>query len=88
MFEIIFQDAYPNGEIMLGLSSNGYSISDQVTSDLCPKCPPHSFVIYTPDRAYVFSADTFEDKQAWISTLNQTLAQPIGPQDDIHMLKI
>ncbi len=84
----ILQDAFPNGEVHLGLPSERYSVSEDVTADLCAKPPPHVFVVHTPDRDYVFAADSEDDKKAWLQTLEHTISQPIGPQDDLHMLKI
>ncbi|KAK7073745.1 hypothetical protein SK128_003843, partial [Halocaridina rubra] len=73
-------DAYPRGEIFLGYKDNNYNIKEGVPRG----CKDHdfSFSLITPDRTYVMSAPTSDERMRWMAAIRTVLERPLRPQDN------
>ncbi|KAG1683747.1 Arf-GAP with dual PH domain-containing protein 1 [Nymphon striatum] len=73
-------DAYPKGEIFLGYRYDGFAVKFGI--------PPGNkelnkgFTLKTPDRMYLLSAESDEDRQEWITILQKVIDRPLCPQDN------
>ena len=41
----------------------------------------YAFTLHTPDRDYIMSADTKEDRKKWMEALNTAIEKPLYPQE-------
>ena len=64
---IYTQDAFPLGEIIVGSSSEGFSVDENAPDELGGG--ENAFVFNTSTRTYPLLAETIEEKQDWISAL-------------------
>ncbi|XP_064107072.1 arf-GAP with dual PH domain-containing protein 1-like isoform X1 [Macrobrachium nipponense] len=73
-------DAFPRGEIFLGFKDDNYSVKEGVPRG----CKEHdfSFSLVTPDRTYVMSAATWDERARWMAAINAVLERPLRPQDN------
>ncbi|XP_037094176.1 arf-GAP with dual PH domain-containing protein 1-like [Pollicipes pollicipes] len=71
-------DPVPKGAIPIGDSSDY-----MVRLNVPPGSKDHgfSFTLRTPERTYLFSAQSDEERRAWMGVLNGLLEQPRTPQD-------
>lgn len=75
----IQQDPHPKGEVFLKNKGNNFSVREGV--------PPgrhdqdYAFTLHTPDRDYIMSADTKEDRKRWMEALNRAIEKPLYPQE-------
>ena len=74
------QDPYPRGEIFLGYKDDNYSVKEGVPRG----CKDHdcAFSLVTPDRTFVMSAPTCEERAQWMKAINTVLERPLRPQDN------
>lgn len=77
---VIFQDAYPKGEIFLGHMMDGYGVRVGVSPK--SKDQGYSFTLRTLDRSFHLSAETEEDRDEWIQVLDRVIERPLTPQDN------
>ncbi|XP_050686472.1 arf-GAP with dual PH domain-containing protein 1-like [Eriocheir sinensis] len=73
-------DAYPRGEIFLGHKDDKYSVKEGVPRG----CKDHDFTfsLATPERTYVMSAPTCEERAAWMAAISAVLERTLRPQDN------
>lgn len=73
-------DPYPRGEIFLGHKDDNYSVKEGVPRG----CKDHdcAFSLVTPDRTFVMSAPTCEERAQWMKAINTVLERPLRPQDN------
>ena len=74
-----FKDAHPKGEIFLGHSSEGFAIKTGVPQGA--RDQGFSFTLETPDRTYLLSAQSDDDRSQWISVIQKVIDKPLTPQD-------
>jgi len=74
-----FQDAHPKGEIFLGHSSEGFAVKTGVP--LGARDQGFSFTLETPDRTYLLSAQSDDDRSQWINVIQKVIDKPLTPQD-------
>lgn len=72
-------DAYPKGEIFLGHSSDGFAVRLGVPPGA--KDQGFSFTLETPDRNFLLSAQSDDDRTQWINVIQKVLDKPLTPQD-------
>jgi Arf-GAP with dual PH domain-containing protein len=75
------QDAHPKGEIFLGCSSDGYKIRVGVPQG--SKELDFNFTLDTPNRSYLLSATTDEDRDEWMSAIEHVIEKSLTPQDNL-----
>ncbi|XP_071552451.1 arf-GAP with dual PH domain-containing protein 1-like isoform X2 [Panulirus ornatus] len=73
-------DAYPRGEIFLGYKDDNYSIKEGVPRGC--KDQDFSFSLITPERTYVMSAPTSDERSRWMQAINTVLERTLRPQDN------
>ncbi|XP_013786468.1 arf-GAP with dual PH domain-containing protein 1-like [Limulus polyphemus] len=71
-------DPYPKGEIFLGY--HGYGIKPKVPEGV--KTYGFGFTLQTPERLFVFGSDRDQDRQEWLTALQQVIDRPLTPQDN------
>ncbi|XP_053201575.1 arf-GAP with dual PH domain-containing protein 1-like [Panonychus citri] len=72
-------DPFPKGEIYLGEKGKQFAISSGIPAPL--KQHMYGFILKTPERTWLFSADTEEERKHWISAISSVLETPETPQD-------
>ncbi|XP_076683705.1 arf-GAP with dual PH domain-containing protein 1 isoform X1 [Andrena cerasifolii] len=72
-------DAHPKGEIFLGHSSDGFGIKTGVPPGA--RDQGFSFTLETPDRTYLLSAQSDDDRTQWMSVIQKVIEKPLTPQD-------
>nr|XP_045612312.1 arf-GAP with dual PH domain-containing protein 1-like isoform X1 [Procambarus clarkii] len=79
-------DAYPRGEIFLGYKDDNYSIKEGVPRG----CKDHdfSFSLKTPERTFVMSAPTSDERSRWMQAINTVLERTLRPQDNQSKLAL
>ncbi|XP_074594093.1 arf-GAP with dual PH domain-containing protein 1-like isoform X2 [Brevipalpus obovatus] len=78
-------DPYPKGEIYLGEKSKQFNISSGIPPPL--KQLHFGFILKTPDRTWLFSAETEEERKSWIHSISSVLETPESPQDSSVYLR-
>ncbi|XP_076310864.1 arf-GAP with dual PH domain-containing protein 1-like isoform X2 [Tachypleus tridentatus] len=73
-------DPYPKGEIFLGYHAEGYGIKPSVPEGV--KQYGFGFTLQTPERLFIFGSDKDEDRQEWLTALQQVIGRPLTPQDN------
>lgn len=73
------KDPFPKGEIYLGEKGKQFAISSGIPAPL--KQHMYGFILKTPERTWLFSADTEEERKHWISAISSVLETPETPQD-------
>lgn len=73
------QDPYPKGEVRLGEKGRNYAISSGIPPPL--KQHMFGFLLKTPERTWLFSAETEEERKQWISAILTVLDRPETPHD-------
>ena len=74
------QDAYPLGEIQIGPSSEGFSVTETV--------PPHLsdykdiFVLQAPHRCFPLMSELKGDKKQWMTHLQNVIEGAMDKLDD------
>ena len=71
----ILQDPHTCGEIVLGSSNDGYSVSEDVPTRLAGM---YCFMLHVPNRAnggYPLQANSEESKQQWMTSLKYVIAE-------------
>jgi len=76
-------DAYPRGEIFLGHRDDGYSVTCGAPKNCKDQGFP--FSLRTPERTYVLSAPSADERQQWLGALGSVLATPLRPQDNLRL---
>ncbi|XP_042203677.1 arf-GAP with dual PH domain-containing protein 1-like isoform X3 [Homarus americanus] len=73
-------DSYPRGEIFLGYKDDNYSIKEGVPRG----CKDHdfSFSLITPERTYVMSAPTSDERSRWMNAISTVMERSLRPQDN------
>ncbi|XP_072044082.1 arf-GAP with dual PH domain-containing protein 1-like isoform X2 [Amphiura filiformis] len=72
-------DPHPKGEVFLKNKGDNFAVREGV--------PPgrhdqdYAFTLRTPDRDYIMSADTKEDRKRWMEALNRAIEKPLYPQE-------
>ncbi|XP_063605483.1 arf-GAP with dual PH domain-containing protein 1-like isoform X1 [Penaeus indicus] len=79
-------DAYPRGEIFLGHKDDNYSIKEGAPRGC--KDQDFSFSLTTPERTYVMSAPTSDERARWIQAINTVLERVLRPQDNQSKMAI
>lgn len=79
MFCVNLKDAHPKGEIFLGHSSDGFAVKTGVPPGA--RDQGFSFTLETPDRTYLLSAQSDDDRSQWISVIQKVIDKPLTPQD-------
>lgn len=74
-----FKDAHPKGEIFLGHSSEGFAVKTGVPPGA--RDQGFSFTLETPDRTYLLSAQSDDDRSQWINVIQKVIDKPLTPQD-------
>lgn len=82
----ILKDAYPRGEIFLGHKDDNYSIKEGAPRGC--KDQDFSFSLTTPERTYVMSAPTSDERARWIQAINTVLERVLRPQDNQSKMAI
>lgn len=77
----LFQDPYPKGEIFIGHSSDGYSIHKGQPTGWKLRDMGFIFHIKTPNRSFIFSAERSDDREDWMTAIQNVMARPMTPQD-------
>ena len=72
------QDAFPLGEIILGSSSEGFSVDETAPPELGGG--ENAFMLNTPTRTYPLLAETSDEKLSWIATLNEAIEVDLSDQ--------
>ncbi|XP_077278910.1 arf-GAP with dual PH domain-containing protein 1 [Temnothorax americanus] len=72
-------DAHPKGEIFMGHSSEGFAVKTGVPPGA--RDQGFSFTLETPDRTYLLSAQSDEDRSQWINVIQKVIDKPLTPQD-------
>ncbi|XP_076335272.1 arf-GAP with dual PH domain-containing protein 1-like isoform X2 [Tachypleus tridentatus] len=70
-------DPYPKGEIFIGYKENGFSVDKYILDDV----KQFGFMLETPGRSFIFSADSEEEQKEWIEVLQKVIDQPLTVQD-------
>ena len=65
------QDAFPLGEILLGSSSEGFSVDETAPPELGGG--ENAFMLNTPTRTFPLLAETSDEKLSWIATLTEAI---------------
>lgn len=73
------KDAHPKGEIFLGHSSDGFAIKTGVPPGA--RDQGFSFTLETPDRTYLLSAQSDDDRSQWMNVIQKVIDKPLTPQD-------
>lgn len=76
---MVLQDAYPKGEIFLGHLTEGYRVLVGVPQGA--RDQGFSFTLETPDRSYLLSAQSEDDRTQWMHVLQKVIDKPLTPQD-------
>jgi hypothetical protein len=74
-------DAYPKGEIFLGdaTTGGGYKLQDRGFGEQSHgRC---SFSLHTPYRTFILSSETEQERNTWVTLINQVLSRPLTQQD-------
>lgn len=79
MYHLNILDGYPKGEIFIGSKQDGYCIRIGVADDF--KDTGFSFTLFCPERAYVFSATTLQDREEWINEIQKVIDRPMTTSD-------
>ena len=83
IFFCFFQDANPKGEVFLGYKNDNFAIREGVKPG--DHDQDYSFTLHTPDRDYVMSADTKEDRKRWMEALRAVINTPLNPKESIKV---
>lgn len=75
----MFQDAHPKGEIFIGHNSEGFALKMGVPTGA--KDQGFSFTLETPDRSFLLSAQSEEDRSQWMNVIQKVIDKPLTPQD-------
>lgn len=73
------KDAHPKGEIFLGHSSESFAVRTGVPPGA--RDQGFSFTLETPDRTYLLSAQSDDDRSQWINVIQKVIDKPLTPQD-------
>lgn len=73
------KDAHPKGEIFLGHCSEGFAVKTGVPAGA--RDQGFSFTLETPDRTYLLSAQSDDDRTQWINVIQKVIDKPLTPQD-------
>ncbi len=68
---IIFQDAFPLGEVVIGSSGEGFSVDENAPDDLGGG--EGAFVLNTTTRTFPLLAETPEEKHSWVHVLREAI---------------
>lgn len=63
----------------MGHSSEGFSIKSGVQPGA--RDQGFSFTLETPDRTYLLSAQSEDDRAQWINVIQKVIDKPLTPQD-------
>lgn len=63
----------------MGHSSEGYAVKIGVPPGA--RDQGFSFTLETPDRSYLFSAQSEDDRMQWMNVLQKVIDKPVTPQD-------
>ncbi|KAI2797926.1 hypothetical protein BLOT_014778 [Blomia tropicalis] len=66
-------DPYPKGEIFIGDTNEGYSVGVGIPNGMKEFEQGHSFTLVTPGRKWCFGAETAEERQQWMSSLESVI---------------
>ncbi|XP_063976521.1 arf-GAP with dual PH domain-containing protein 1-like isoform X2 [Diachasmimorpha longicaudata] len=72
-------DAHPKGEIFIGHSSEGFALKMGVPAGA--KDQGFSFTLETPDRGFLLSAQSEDDRTQWMAVIQKVIDKPLTPQD-------
>lgn len=75
----LLQDAHPKGEIFLGHATDGFRVKVGVPAGA--KDQGFSFTLETPDRSFLLSAQSDDDRSQWMSVIQRVIEKPLTPQD-------
>lgn len=76
----ISQNAFALGELFIGhKDSGGYSVEAGVPDG--KDAPGFGFTLTTPNRVFYLSAESKEDMDKWIDSLQKVMETPLTPQD-------
>lgn len=70
-------DATPKGEVYIGHKDAGYSVENSTNS----KSNGLEFILKTPGRHFNLKTENTEDKERWITILDNVTSTPPTPQD-------
>uniref|UniRef100_A0A0X3PJW5 Arf-GAP with dual PH domain-containing protein 1 n=2 Tax=Schistocephalus solidus TaxID=70667 RepID=A0A0X3PJW5_SCHSO len=76
------QAAFSNGEIFIGSEDEGFTVIEKAPDDW-KKCPTEfPFTVCTPNRSFVFCANSEADRSAWVALLSTLLKRPVTFLDE------
>ncbi|KAI1886668.1 hypothetical protein AGOR_G00198170 [Albula goreensis] len=75
-------DAFAKGEVFLGYRDLGYSVSPGLpVGTHCNGAWQHGITIVTPDRSFLFTCESENEQQDWISHFNDVINTTMTPQE-------
>eukprot|EP00918_Siedleckia_nematoides_P033549 GHVU01072868.1.p1 GENE.GHVU01072868.1~~GHVU01072868.1.p1 ORF type:complete len:326 (-),score=36.91 GHVU01072868.1:1703-2605(-) len=72
-------NAFPKGEIYLGTRDERFGVLKGAPPGI--KEVNYCFTLKTPERKFVFSTDSYEDRDDWIAAINSMLESPMTPRE-------
>ena len=79
----LLQDANPKGEVFLGHRTDNFAVREGVKPG--DHDQDYSFTLHTPERDYVMSADTKEQRKTWMETLKAVINTPLNPKEKAEL---
>ena len=87
LMHYIFQNAFAKGEVFIGHRDAGYNVSmgaalegDRGSGSQNSNLS-FCFTLHTPDRDFVMRAETQDDMEKWILSLQKVVELPLTTQD-------
>ena len=83
---LVPQNAFAKGEVFIGHKDAGYSVSTEDEegdrgSNSQNSNTSFCFTLHTPERNFLMRAETQEDMEKWLHTLQKVTEIPLTPQD-------
>ncbi|KAM4021866.1 arf-GAP with dual PH domain-containing protein 1-like [Anomaloglossus baeobatrachus] len=70
-------DAFAKGEVFLGSTEHGYQVKAEIVPNSYSNIWNYGISISTPDRTYLFTCESEQDRENWLSVFKKVISIPM-----------